>query len=165
MPHERPGLAVRHGDALTLSRSCQPPRDERRAHSWADREDEDQDDENWNVPRSCRHPGTAHVTDDRKRKSQLRAGGGITNCRATTREAVPQADRSTGAELIQNAKAEPTGYFSVAHPPRLASQGTSPRVTGSPRWQRRVPPDPRGPIALVEPERWRSHPAVIRFRE
>jgi hypothetical protein len=75
MPHERPGLAVRHGDALRLSRSCQPPRDERRAHSWADREDEDQDDENWNVPRSCRHPGTAHVTDDRKRKSQLRAGG------------------------------------------------------------------------------------------
>jgi hypothetical protein len=29
---------------------------------------------------------------------------------------VSLADRSTGAELIQNAKAEPTGYFSVAHP-------------------------------------------------
>jgi hypothetical protein len=110
-----------------------------------------------------RVPPTSQTTGSGNLNSAL--GGGVTNCRATTREAVPQADRSTGAELIQNAKAEPTGYFSVAHPPRLASQGTSPRVTGSPRWQRRVPPDPRGPIALVEPERWRSHPAVIRFRE
>jgi hypothetical protein len=73
MPHERPGLAVQYGHALRLVVLVSRRGTSSELTHAQIVQDEDQDDENRNVPRSCCHPGTTPITDDRKRKPPLRA--------------------------------------------------------------------------------------------